>query len=82
VSRSRFESLQADFRAVSAAFQRESRERQQLAAEVEHLRRRLDAYDAAVYQRERDEDEAEVVEAMATGKVVAIAAWRSGRLVA
>ena len=83
VSRSRFEGLQADFCTVSAAFECESRERQELAAEVAQLRRRLDAYDAAVYQRERDEDvaEAALVEAMASGKVVAIAASRS-RMVA
>ena len=59
VSRSGFEALQAHFLLVSAEFERERRERQQLAAEVVQLRRRLDAYDAAVYRRERDDDAAE-----------------------
>jgi hypothetical protein len=84
VSRGGFEALQTDFRLVSAAFERESREMRQLAAEVVHLRRRLDAYDAEVYQREREADNAEasLVEALESGKVVAIAAWRSRRMVA
>ena len=84
VRRNGLADLEADFRLVSDAFEAERRERRQLEIEVGHLRRRLDAYDAMVYQRERDEDteKATLTVAIGSGKVVALAAWRSSKMAA